>query len=61
MLCVLKVSYTLIKHLNKEVLETGGRKYIGTCEHVQYVCRKLGVGTGKLNSIRMLAAYHNNV
>lgn len=24
MLCVLKVSHTLIKHLNKEVLKTGG-------------------------------------
>ena len=30
--------------------------------HVQYVCRKLGAGTGKLNSIKMLAsAYHSNV
>lgn len=37
------------------------KKYQCTCSHVQYVCKKLGVGTEKLNSIRMLAAYHSNV
>lgn len=41
-LCVLKVSYALIKHLNKEVLRTWGG--INISEHVQYVCRKLGGG-----------------
>lgn len=58
MSCALKVSHMLIRHLNKEVLGGGN---ICTCENVQYV-QKLGLGTGKLNSIRMLAAAcHSNV
>lgn len=37
------------------------KKYHCTCENVQYV-QKLGLGTGKLNSIGMLAAAcHSNV
>lgn len=56
--CVVCKSVTyVIKHLNKGVL----KKYQCTFERLQYVCRKLGVGTGKLNSIRMLAAYHSDV
>lgn len=37
MWCVLKVSYTLIKHLNKAE-KNEEKKYQRPCEHVQYVC-----------------------